>query len=71
MKVFGKFELSIELGNEAMLGDDDIADALEKVAKRLRDNAYTAANVQEDITRVILDYNGNGVGEWSLTWDDE
>jgi hypothetical protein len=69
MSTFGKFTLSIELGNAAMQDDNDIADALEAIAIRLRTHQYCQG--QDDFTRGIKDENGNHVGEWSLTFDSE
>lgn len=53
-----KFELSIELGNDAMQNGNDIANALIDVQDRLRMGICTA---------YIKDDNGNTVGEWSMT----
>ena len=52
-----KFSLSIYLGNEACQSDEDIADALEAVAKKLR-NGQSAGK--------IVDVNGNSVGKFSI-----
>lgn len=58
-----KFRLTITLGNDAMQTRDDVADALEKIAKRVR-----AMPCYGD-TRPIFDINGNSVGEW--TWPEK
>jgi len=54
----GKFTLTINLGNDAVQGPDDIAQLLTKVAARL-------TGIGDHIGR-ITDYNGNVVGEWHL-----
>lgn len=56
------FQLEIRLGNEAMRDSADIADALERLARRLRDT--TIPGYSRD--GVIRDENGNTVGGWSL-----
>lgn len=62
-----KFTLEIELGNEAMKSDADIARALRQVANRLRENKYVATvKGYGDVTRGIMDRNGNTVGFWIL-----
>jgi hypothetical protein len=56
-----KFTLEIELGNSAMLNADDVAEALVRVAARVRDAQFT----DDDNTYCpILDRNGNKVGDW-------
>lgn len=52
------FRLTIELGNDAMLTGDDVADALERIVPLLRRGA--GGHV------AILDQNGNRVGDWSF-----
>ena len=52
------FELSIEMGNDAMQDAEDVASALERVVARLR-----AGSVQG----TVVDDNGNRVGSWKLT----
>lgn len=62
-----KFTLEIELGNDAMKSDADIARALRQVANRLRENKYTkVVKGFGDVTRGIMDRNGNTVGLWTL-----
>src|SRR3954451_2314377 len=51
------FELNIAMGNAAMSSADDVADALVKIAQRLR-SGETEGKVQ--------DGNGNTAGEWEL-----
>lgn len=52
-----EFTLKINLGNDAMQTPEDIAEALETIAARLR------AGKEEG---TIRDENGNRVGSWSL-----
>jgi hypothetical protein len=54
-KLESMFALYIELGNDAMCSPDDIAEALEKVAKKVRGGATDGR---------IVDVNGNVVGEF-------
>lgn len=56
------FKLEIELGNAAMMGPEDVAEALEELAKRLRAWAKTGSMV----SLAIRDRNGNSVGDWSI-----
>lgn len=53
----GRFELSIEMGNDAMQTSDDVADALEQVVKRMRGG---------DVRGSIRDLNGNTIGEFGF-----
>ena len=55
-----KFEINIDLGNEAMETAEDVARALETVATRLRRQGDFFAGI-------IHDLNGNSVGEFGLT----
>ena len=57
------FEVNINLGNVAMATREDIANALHEIAHRLQ---YTA-----ETGKVILDANGNTIGNWWLVLDDE
>ncbi len=52
------FELYVNLGNQAMHDEHDIARALRQVAARLQ--------VIGDKSGVILDVNGNKVGAWEF-----
>jgi hypothetical protein len=54
----GNFDLNIEMGDDAMQTGDDVADALEFVATRLREG-YTSG--------LIVDVNGNRVGVYKFT----
>lgn len=51
----GEFRVSINLGNDAMRKAEDVAEALEKVAKKLREQA---------VAGTISDRNGNYVGQF-------
>lgn len=53
-----KFKLKINLGSDAMQLTEDIAEALHRVAYRVEQH--------DDDKGVILDINGNTVGEWSI-----
>ncbi len=53
-----QFALTIKLGNDAMRTLEDVADALESVARSLRVGTCYGQ------TRPIHDINGNRVGEW-------
>jgi hypothetical protein len=57
-----KFELHIELENDAMQTYEDIARSLEQTASKLRD--YARVTVGE--TGRIMDINGNAVGRWKI-----
>lgn len=50
------FKLTIRLGNDAMQTREDVAEALVRVAEKLRAGLETTT---------IRDLNGNTVGEWS------
>lgn len=55
------FTTTIQLGNAAMYSGSDVATALREVATRL-DNG--------DSCGVVMDENGNTVGQWMLTLVD-
>lgn len=55
------FSLSIELGNEAMRTNFDVASALERVALSIRGDGYANGTVRDE--------NGNAVGTWAFKWD--
>lgn len=57
----GMFTLTIETGNDAMRTREDIAEALEAAAEAVREN----------YTPVIVDTNGNRVGQWVLTLEGD
>jgi hypothetical protein len=54
-----KFKVEIEMGNDAMQNGDDIASALEAVAKKIRDDGRWNG--------FVWDINGNTVGDYSLS----
>jgi hypothetical protein len=56
-----RFNLDIEIGNDAMLTAEDVAMALEATAKRLR-----MYSVDEEVQMNIRDANGQRVGFWEL-----
>ena len=53
------FRLTIKLGNDAMQTALDVAQAIEAVARRLRESSG------HDQGR-IMDANGNSVGSWAI-----
>ena len=57
------FEVNINLGNVAMATREDIAITLREIARRVEET--------EETGKVILDHNGNTVGNWWLVLDDE
>lgn len=57
------FEVNINLGNVAMATREDIAVTLREIARRLESTDETG--------KVILDANGNTIGNWWLVLDDE
>jgi hypothetical protein len=58
-----KFELSVELGNDAMQTPKQLATVLRKVANMIEKNEYT---FDDPNVRGILDANGNVVGFWKI-----
>lgn len=54
-----RFTCTIRLGNAAMLTHGDVAEALQNLVYKLQRGAVDDG--------VILDANGNGVGEWSIS----
>lgn len=54
-----KFILTIDLGNDAMQTNADIADALRTAAFKIQNN-------YEETEGSIFDENGNRVGSWSI-----
>lgn len=56
-----KLKLEIEIGNDAMQTRLDVAEALERVAIRLKTFGLDRASSK------ILDVNGNTVGKWQIT----
>lgn len=69
-----EFNLNMGLDNAALQTSDDLANALEKIAKRIREQGYVEHVLQEGdvdtFTRAIADTNGNPVGYWSLELDE-
>jgi hypothetical protein len=64
-----KFKLEIELGNDAMQYANDVAGALENVARSLRSHDLTTFDELDPFDRkgTIRDENGNKVGKWEAT----
>ena len=54
-----KFKLEISMGDDAMSTENDVAEAILKVARKLMPNG--------PVQGVIHDVNGNRVGEWKFT----
>lgn len=66
-----KFQLTIELGNDAMSDAPAIADALQQVAATLN-TFYVGCDPIEATTpgelgTTIIDFNGATVGKWEVT----
>lgn len=57
------FALTIELGNEAMQTDEDVARALHRTASWFEENS----SMFEQCRGGIYDVNGNRVGSWNLS----
>lgn len=55
---FLRFELKIVLGNDAMMSEDDLAQALHRIADRI--------GAGEAPDGKIMDRNGNAVGTYRL-----
>lgn len=60
-----RFVLTIELGNEAMSTQDDIAQAMQRVGAILRTYGRTRTPLIGD-SGPIRDSNGNRVGGWHV-----
>ena len=60
-----KFKLEIELGNDAMNDQTDVAAALKKIASDLMVKRFFGEKVQKEKFR-IFDRNGNTVGHWGV-----
>jgi len=56
------FQLTINLGNDAMQTASNIASALRRIADQLERHG----ELLEDDNRPIFDYNGSCVGVWSV-----
>ena len=63
------FEVKITLGNDAMQDTSDLADALDRLAVRLR--AQTVEQVRENGLCNVRDANGNRVGYCRLNRADD
>ena len=61
MKLF----VNIELGNDAMKTAEDLAQAVEYIANRIR-AAYDSAPIQAICNGRVKDDNGNRVGTWGI-----
>jgi hypothetical protein len=61
MTTLGTFRLYIELGNDAMQGPSDLAEALRDIADKVE--------VRAEYPQKIMDVNGNTVGEWTVEPD--
>lgn len=60
-----KFKLEIELGNEAMQDQHDVAKSLRGVADKLSQLQSTRFGPY-GLSGKILDENGNSVGRWEV-----
>jgi hypothetical protein len=56
------FTLTIELGNDAMQTDEDVARALHRCASWLEENS----TMFEQTRGWVVDANGNTVGSWEV-----
>ena len=69
--------LTINIGNDAMLSDHDVANALEGVAQRFRDARYVQTVAEEgerqgyNVDRPVFDGLGNTVGEFHVLHQKE
>ena len=65
-----KISININLGNDAMLSDADVSDTLGVVASRFIKNGYigTVDTEQCDISRGIMDSNGNTIGDFTVSY---
>jgi hypothetical protein len=59
------FQMTIEIGNDAMQDGEDIARAIRSVAARVA----MVPTIDDDVEAegIIRDDNGNKVGEWSVS----
>lgn len=62
-----KFTLEIELGNDAMQTDEDVARALHRLGSWFQENS----TMFEQRTGFVLDDNGNDVGRWQVDDDSK
>lgn len=60
------FNLKIELGNDGMQYSNDVADALDTLADKLRNRDLVTFEEMDAFDREgrIRDVNGNRVGDW-------
>lgn len=61
-----RFELTIELGNEAMSELEDVGAALVKLGEYLRAEDGAAAYGTDGAKGTVRDVNGNTVGRWAV-----
>lgn len=62
----GKFTLSIDMGNAAMLSRRDLARALEGLAEKIKTGGMPLKDPDGFLTTGnIRDLNGNTVGQWT------
>lgn len=62
----GKFTLSIDMGNAAMLSRRDLARALEGLAEKIKTGGMPLKDPDGfPTTGNIRDLNGNTVGQWT------
>ena len=59
-----KFNLTIELGNEAMTAGANVAKALERSLLDAERNMFSALQAGDE--GVVRDVNGNSVGHWQV-----
>jgi hypothetical protein len=59
-----QFNLTIELGNDAMQADADVADALSNVVYWM--DSRPAGEFETGEAGIIRDINGNTVGRWEI-----
>jgi hypothetical protein len=64
-----KFTVEIQLGNDAMQTYGDIRDALNKLANAMRHTAHAAPRLSDGGGK-IADVNGNTVGRWDISADE-
>lgn len=57
-----EFRLTIRLGNDAMIDEYDLSDAIEEVANQIRLGGADPCH-----TFSVKDRNGNRVGSWKIT----
>lgn len=56
----------IEIGNDGMMTSAQVAEALRNIAKRLEDNRYLENEECFQLSRGVMDANGNTIGEWGF-----